>query len=71
MEVKPPEMEEDRVPEALAVPVPARHPLDPLDPRVHRLRRRVRRLRHHCVQDPLEVRTNHPRRPHRAHCPNN
>jgi hypothetical protein len=36
MEVRPGDLEVDRVPEALAVPVPARHPLDP----------RVRPLRH-------------------------
>ena len=38
-------MEEERVLQALAVPVPARHLLDPLEPRVHRPER-------HCVQDP-------------------
>jgi hypothetical protein len=52
MEIRPGEMEEDRLPEALAVPVPACHPLDPLDPGVHRLRLRVRRPSHHRIQDP-------------------
>jgi hypothetical protein len=35
MEIRPAEMEEDRVAEALAVPLAARHPIDPPDPRVH------------------------------------
>jgi hypothetical protein len=35
MEIQPGEMEDDRIAEALAVPLAARHPLDPLDPRVH------------------------------------
>ncbi len=54
-EIQPAEMEEERVLEALAVSVPARHLLDPLEPpnpRVPRLLSRVHRPERHCVQNP-------------------
>jgi hypothetical protein len=55
MEGRPGDLEVDRVPEALAVPGPARHPLDPLDPRVRPLRHPVRPIDHGRLDKRVEV----------------
>ena len=59
MEIQPGEMEDDRIAKALAVPLPARHPLDPLGPRVHRLRRVVRPVDHDRLEERGEPRAGH------------